>query len=108
MNPNARETPEQYAYRKCNEAIIQVKAQRTELQGLLKQAYADNATIWIARVKQALKENRIKLNQLCARRASLRNKLNAVQNVLVPKQNPPSNPRKSSSPTASFGTCHPQ
>ena len=80
MNPNARETPEQYAYRKCNEAIIQVKAQRTELQELLKQALADNTPIWFARVKQALKENRIKLNQLCARRSNLRKKLAAGQN----------------------------
>jgi len=81
MNSYAKESPEQYGLRKCNEAIEQLKAQRTELQELLKQARVDNTTIWFARVKQALKDNRIKLNQLCARRSNLRKMLSVPQNT---------------------------
>lgn len=77
MNPHAQKTPEQYAYGRCNETIEHLKAQRTELQGMQKQAVVDNTPYWTAALKQALKENRIKLNRLCARRSNLR-KLLAV------------------------------
>jgi uncharacterized protein YydD (DUF2326 family) len=79
MNPYATENPLHYDLRKCNEAIEQTKAQRTELQDLLKQALIENATPWIGPVKEKLKELRIRLNQLCARRSALRKKLNTAQ-----------------------------
>ena len=81
MNPHARETPEQYAYRKCNEAIEHLKAQRTEFQGMQKQAVVDNAPCWTAALKQALKGIRIKLNRLYARRSNLRKQLSVPQNT---------------------------
>ena len=81
MNPYAKESPQQFAFRKCNEAIEQLKAQRPELQELLKQARVDNATIWIAAVTQQLKDHRIKLNRLCARRSNLRKMLSNPQNT---------------------------
>lgn len=79
MNPHAQKTPEQYAYRRCNETIELLKAQRTELQGMQKQAVVDNTPYWTAALKQALKENRLKLNRLCARRSNLHKKLSASQ-----------------------------
>ena len=80
MNPHARENQLQYALRKCNEAIAQTKCERTVLQKLLKQAVVANAFIWFAAVNQSLKDHRIKLNRLTARRSNLGKKLNESRN----------------------------
>ena len=77
MNSHAHETPLQYAFRKCNEAIAQTRHERTLLHGLLSQAEADKAAAWIAAINHKLHDHRIKLNQLTARRSNLRKKLNA-------------------------------
>ena len=81
MNPYAKESPQQYGLRKCNEAIEHLKAQRTEFQGMQKQAVVDNAPCWTAALKRALKGIRIKLNRLCARRSNLRKLLSVPQNT---------------------------
>lgn len=75
MNLRARENHLQYILRKCNEAIVQTKHERTVLQALLNQAVADNAITWVVAIKQKLKDHRIKLNRLTARRHILRRKL---------------------------------
>jgi len=79
MNPYAKESPQQYAFLKCNEAIVQTRLERSVLHELLNQAKADNAVGWIAAVTQKLKDHRIKLNRLTARRSNLHKKLGVSQ-----------------------------
>jgi hypothetical protein len=76
MNPYAKETPHQYTLRRYNETIEHLKAQRTELQGMQKQAVVDNTPGWTVAIKQTLKEIRVRLNRLYALRSNLRKEMN--------------------------------
>jgi hypothetical protein len=77
MKSDRRNTLVQDYLQKCNDTIAQTKIERTVLHCLLDQAYVDKATIWIAAIRQKLRDHRIKLNRLTAQRHFLRRKLEA-------------------------------
>jgi hypothetical protein len=71
MNPYATESPLRYKLRNCDEDIAQMRAERRLLQAIRREAVRTNTTEWIAPVDSKLKQFRVLLNRLCARRSHL-------------------------------------
>jgi hypothetical protein len=78
MSPNATESAQQYALRRCSEDLDQLRMERRFIQSLQVEAKRTHAKESMAIIRAWLPRSRASINRLSAEKTRLRHKLDAA------------------------------